>query len=71
MSIRFDELPTWKFDVQEVSAGVYRVTGSDEVGHRTVAEGLDPEACLEECRSAALKIDEGRHVRRCHESSVP
>jgi len=63
MSIRFDELPTWIFDVQEVSAGVYRATGSDVVGHRTVAEGLDPEACLEECRSAARKIDVGQHVR--------
>ena len=64
MSIRFDELPTWSFEVQEVSAGVYRATGSDEVGHRTVTEGLDPEACLEECRSAARKIDESRYVRR-------
>ena len=62
MSIKFDELPSWVFDVHEVSAGVYRATGSDRLGHRTIVEGLDPEACLEECRSAALTIDENRKV---------
>jgi hypothetical protein len=58
--IQFDELPSWVFDVREVSAGVYRATGSDRLGHRTIVEGLDPEACLEECRSAALTIDQNR-----------
>jgi hypothetical protein len=62
VSIKFEELPIWVFDVREVSAGVYRATGSDRLGHRTIVEGLDPEACLEECRSAALKIDENRQV---------
>ena len=64
MSIRFEELQGWVFEVREVSAGVYRATGSNRLGHRTIAEGLDPEVCLEECRSAALTIDENRHGRQ-------
>lgn len=56
MSIRFEELPSWVFDVREVSAGVYRVTGHDQVGRRVVAEGLDPDVCLEDCRASALAI---------------
>lgn len=64
MSVKFQELPGWDFHIQEVSVGVYRATGSDHLGHRTVAEGLDPDACLEECRSAALKIETGRRDGR-------
>lgn len=64
MSIIFQELPRWVFHIQEVSVGVYRATGSDQLGHRTVAEGLDPDACLEECRSAAIKIETDRIDRR-------
>lgn len=48
-----DELPDWEFEIREVSAGVYRATGTDRVGHRVVIEGVDPDACLEECRSSA------------------
>lgn len=56
MSIRFEQLPDWAFEVLEISAGVYRVTGHDQVGHRVVAEGLDPDVCLEDCRASALAI---------------
>lgn len=58
MSIRFEELPGWQFRVDEVSAGVFRVVGSDAMGHRTVAEGLDPDALLYDCRLAAAEIAE-------------
>lgn len=56
MTIRFEELPGWDFDVREVSAGVYRVTGQDQAGRRVVTEGLDPEASLEDCRASALGV---------------
>ena len=51
-----EELPDWEFEVREVSAGVYRANGSDRGGRRVVTEGVDPDTCLEECRSAALKL---------------
>lgn len=61
MSIKFEELPDWAFEVTEVSAGVYRVTGQDKVGRRVVAEGLDPDACLQDCRASALAIFRDSH----------
>lgn len=56
MSVRFEQLPDWVFEVVEVSAGVYRVTGHDQIGRRVVAVGLDPDVCLEDCRASALAI---------------
>lgn len=32
MSIQFEELPGWGFEVDEVSAGVYKVTGREPRG---------------------------------------
>lgn len=63
MSIKFDDLQGWEFDVREVSSGVYRANGADRLGHRAVVEGLDPDACLEECRAAALAIESHRRDR--------
>ena len=57
MSVEFEDLPAWKFKVEEVSVGVYRVTGTDRLGHRIVLDGLDPDALLDECRAVATSID--------------
>jgi hypothetical protein len=56
VSVEYEELPGWRFNVEEISVGVYRVTGTDEFGHRTSSEGLDPDVLLDECRSAAISI---------------
>jgi len=53
---QFPELPGWTFDAEEVSAGVYRAFGRDLLGRNVEATGLDPDALIEECRRAALKI---------------
>jgi hypothetical protein len=37
-----EELPGWRFVVEEVSAGVYRLDGTDGEGHRIVRKGTDP-----------------------------
>jgi hypothetical protein len=50
------ELPGWSFDVQEVSAGVYEVTGTDALGHRVQTKGTDCDALINECREAAAKM---------------
>lgn len=52
----FPELPGWSFDVQEVSAGVYAVKGTDAVGHRVEMKGTDYDALINECREAAAKM---------------
>jgi hypothetical protein len=54
--MRFAELPDWAFSVEEVSVGVYEVTGTDGVGHRVQAKGVDPEVLLAECRRDAAAV---------------
>jgi len=55
MSITFKELPGWDFDIDEISAGVYKVNGRDELGRSIELTGTDPEALLEECKKYAAK----------------
>lgn len=49
----FPELPGWTFEMDEVSAGVYRVRGVDEAGRSVESTGTDPDALLASCRSSA------------------
>jgi hypothetical protein len=52
----FQDLPRWKFEVDEVSAGVYEIVGTDDRGRRVQFKGTDPEALLEQARTAAAAI---------------
>jgi hypothetical protein len=56
MPREFPELPGWSFDADEVSAGVYRAFGRDRAGRNVEATGLDPDALIEKCKQAALKM---------------
>jgi hypothetical protein len=56
MKRTFVELPTWEFEIDEVSANVYEVAGMDEAGHRVSGRGIDPDLILEQCRQEALGI---------------
>ena len=56
MITTFEELPSWKFDVDEVSAGVYEVVGTDDRGHRVQFKGTDPEALIEQAKTAAAAV---------------
>jgi len=53
LAIKDDSLPHWTFDADEVSAGVYLVTGTDASGRCIEKKGTDPDALLVECRQAA------------------
>ena len=56
MKQSFDELPEWAFELEEVSANVYEVTGTDKFGHRVQMKGIDPDALLSDARKEAAKI---------------
>jgi hypothetical protein len=56
MAQQFPELKGWTFDAEEVSANVYRAFGRDVQGRSVEATGLDPNALLEKCRQAAIKM---------------
>ena len=61
MTREFHELSGWRFEVAEVSAGVYRASGTDRAGRTVGLTGTDPDSLLEECkRRAGAIIDQLR-----------
>lgn len=56
-------MPRWTFYVDEVSAGVFRVKGVDEVGRSVESKGTDPDSLLEDCKSSAARIQAGESDR--------
>jgi hypothetical protein len=52
----YPDLPTWEFEMDEVSANVYEVTGRDATGHTVSAKGTDLDSLLERCRMEARKM---------------
>jgi hypothetical protein len=50
----------WDFKIEEVSAGVYRVRGTDRLGRSIEVTGTDPDTLLEECKRDASKMLAGR-----------
>ena len=57
MKKRYPDLPTWEFEMDEVSASVYEVIGRDDKGHRVSAKGTDLDSLLKRCRTEARKIN--------------
>ena len=52
----FHEVPEWNFELDEVSAGVYRVVGTDSSGHMVSATGTNLEELVERCKNDALEL---------------
>jgi hypothetical protein len=59
MKQSFDELPDWIFDLEEVSANVYEVTGTDRFGRRVQMKGINPDKLLDDARNGAIQIQGG------------
>jgi hypothetical protein len=53
VSIKFEELYGWQFKIDEISAGVYKVSGIDKSGRSVEVTGIDPELLLIECKKYA------------------
>ena len=51
------DLPEWNFELDEVSANVYEVVGTDKLGHRVSSTGIDLEKIIERCKKNAKKIE--------------
>ncbi len=56
MKKTFEDVPGWTFEIEEVSANVYEVTGTDMVGHRVQVNGTDPDDLFEDARRSARMI---------------
>jgi hypothetical protein len=57
-ALKYHELPNWTMEIDEVSAGVYRVIATDAVGHRFQSQGTDPDALLNDARRAARELED-------------
>lgn len=47
----------WTVDIDEVSAGVYKLVAKNKYGCRIEDTGIDPDALLEKAKSVAHKMD--------------
>jgi hypothetical protein len=62
---KYDDLPTWQFEFDEVSANVYEIVGTSEQGHKVSAKGLDVDQLIEQCKESAHKIEDSLRSKRC------
>lgn len=62
----FTDMPGWVFKIEEISAGVYRVRGTDEFGRSAEVSGVGEDAVLNDCRRAAAAIS----ARPLHRSDL-
>ena len=53
----FENLLNWTFKVDEISNGVYQVTGTDKHGRKVEITGFDVDRLTEDCKKAAIEID--------------
>ncbi len=63
MKKTYSDLPEWSFELDEVSANVYEVVGTDRMGHRVSSTGIDLDQIIEQCKKNARKIG-GQSVGR-------
>jgi len=55
----YPDLPEWEFELDEVSANVYEVVGTDKSGHRVSSKGLNLDEIIEQCKKDAKAIGAG------------
>jgi hypothetical protein len=46
----------WVFETEEVSAGIYRVRGTSQQGHKVETTSHDPDKAFEWCQRAAREL---------------
>lgn len=64
MKKQYPDLPTWEFELDEVSAGVYEMIGQDKVGNRVSAKGVDLDFLVEQCRKDARKLSMRKSIAK-------
>jgi hypothetical protein len=60
--LEFQDVPGWRFTVDEVSAEVYKVNGMDEAKRSVERVGTDPNLLIEECKEYAKMIANQKSV---------
>jgi hypothetical protein len=52
----YSDLPGWIFELEEVSNGVYQVTGRDLFSTEVSCKGIDLDKVIAECRERVRQI---------------
>lgn len=55
-TIEFTEIPGWKFEIDEISAGVYKVAGKDNCDRSVEKIGFDVNVMREACKKFASQF---------------
>lgn len=58
MKIQVATLPNWTFDIEEVSAGAYRVKAKHKFGASVEMTGIDSEKLTQRAKEAAEKMEQ-------------
>lgn len=53
--VQYDDLPGWRFELEEVSNNWYELKAVDEAGRSVESSGPDPDALLADARAWALR----------------
>jgi hypothetical protein len=64
MKKEFAELPGWSFEIEELSAGGFRITATAKSGRTFETKGTDYEALLAECRQEVAALSEQDQFER-------
>jgi hypothetical protein len=56
MERRLDQFPDWRVDIDEVSAGVYKLHAKGPKGHVVELVGTDPDLLLEQCKRELARM---------------
>jgi hypothetical protein len=62
MEARIDGIPSWQFEIEEVSVGVYRLRGTHSSAASIDLTGSDPESLVETGKQRALSIEKELHL---------
>lgn len=58
MRKKFDHLPNWNFELDEISAGVYKVVGVHALGCSVEISGTDPDKLMMQALAEAKKVED-------------
>jgi len=62
MSIEYPE-QGWSFDIIEISANIFKVTGKDKQNHIIELTGTEPDELLEKCKKYATDIISSKNIK--------
>lgn len=63
MKKKYSELPNWVFELNEVSANVYEVVGTNQFGQKVYGKGLELNELIDKCKKNAEEIERSRGIK--------